>query len=287
MNDLAPFAASHPLGIRDLVDSCAMVGESRTGSKRFWTNREQAVLREQFPTGGINACLPLLPGRTAGSIYQQAQRLELRVLNAAGTVTERRVYKTTPQIDAAIQHAFSGRVTIGAIKRLSKTLWRPRTWVSKRALALGCAVPRFKEAPWSEAELDILRANADRHPDTTRRALKRAGYRRTATAVVLKLKGLRIVAGAGDSETYTSVALAEAFGVTRGVVGGWIEKEWLAGARQRAKAPGTLGKEPHDKALWAFTRKEVRAFVIDNVGVIDFRKVDKFWLVNLLTEIGG
>ncbi|MFC0243657.1 hypothetical protein [Rhodopseudomonas telluris] len=37
---------------------------------------------------------------------------------------------------------------------------------------------------------------------------------------------------------------------------------------------------------WSIHRRAVRAFVIDNIASVDFRKLDKFWLVELLTSAG-
>lgn len=35
---------------------------------------------------------------------------------------------------------------------------------------------------------------------------------------------------------------------------------------------------------WSVREHHLRRFVIENVALIDFRKVDKFWLVDLLTS---
>jgi hypothetical protein len=36
--------------------------------------------------------------------------------------------------------------------------------------------------------------------------------------------------------------------------------------------------------MWWVRRRDVKAFVADNVAQIDFRKVDKVWLVDLLVN---
>jgi hypothetical protein len=147
-------------------------------------------------------------------------------------------------------------------------------------------VPRFREGHWSELEIEILREAGVSHPDTVRRKLKLAGFKRTATAILLKQKHLRILREIDDNGKFTATSLGEIFGVDRDTVRGWVNKGLLAGNRLRSFA-GAEKAPAHDKAWWQFTRREVRQFVIDNVAVVDFHRVDKFWLVDLLTESGG
>ncbi len=280
MNDLSPLDTV--TSTRLLIDGGAMVGAPRRGARREWTTREVAIIDAEFPGGGINACLPLLPGRSAGAIYQKAAQEGLRKRNRAGGVTERQRYKATPQIDAAIAGAFSGeRTPTEAIRSLSRATGRPRAWLNRRARDLGLVVPRFKEPPWNEAEVELLRDLGPRHPDTIRRKLLAAGHRRTSTAIRLKQKQLRILRGIDEDGSYSATALGEIMGVDRDTVRRWVERGWLAGARLRSFA-APEGRAPHGRAMWQFTRREVRDFIVENVAIVDLRKIDKFWLVDLL-----
>jgi hypothetical protein len=291
VNELASIATDTAVTTRLLIDSGAIVGAPRVGPKKQWSTREVAVIRAEFPAGGINACLAQLPGRSAGAIYQKAANLGLRKRNRGGGITVRQRYTTSPQIDHAIIAAFtSDRPQPDIVRRLSATLGRPRAWINGRALQLGLVVPKFREGHWSARELEILREAGAQHPDVVRRKLKAEGYRRTSVAILVKRHSLHILREIGESGKYTATALAEAFGVDRDTVRKWAEKGWLAGSRLRSHSTA-VHLPAHDRAWWQFTRKEVRDFVIENVSIVDFRRVDKFWLVDLLASdaasIGG
>jgi hypothetical protein len=62
-------------------------------------------------------------------------------------------------------------------------------------------------------------------------------------------------------------------------VTGWVNKGWLRAARRGTERTPQQGGDEH----WIHMR-DVRRFVIDNVAAVDFRKVDKFWLVDLLAQ---
>lgn len=42
-------------GIRELLDHNPVVGEPCAGTRRFWTGREEKLLRAHYPTGGVTA----------------------------------------------------------------------------------------------------------------------------------------------------------------------------------------------------------------------------------------
>jgi hypothetical protein len=270
------------LTTRLMIDGQLMAGERKDGAKRFWTTREEAIIRDKFPGGGINACLPLLPGRSAGSIYQKAANMRLRKRNRAGGVTERQRYSTSEAIDAAIRRCFTGETPRSeAVAKLCAATGRPRVWINNRARVLGLVVPRYREGRWSEREVEILRAAGAVHPDTIRRRLKGEGFKRTSTAILLKQKSLRIMRDLDENGHYTATALGECFGVSRDTVARWADLGLLAG--HRLKGHRSPEKKPaHDAAFWQFSLRAVRQFVVENVAIIDFHKVDKFWLVDLL-----
>lgn len=273
-----------PHGIRDTLDRNPVVGEPRTGARRFWTGREVKILREHFPAGGVPACLPLLPGRTASSIYQRAGQLGLRatpLIKKNGMPRER--WTSNDQIDRLIREVYARPPARCDIARLAATLGRPRWWVSKRAQVLGCVAPRFKQPPWTDAEDEIITTHAARAPETISRMLRRAGFDRTATAVVVRLKRLGQAHGrAADPDHFTANALARLFGVDRKTVGGWIVKGWLKARRRGTERHAGNGGDEY----WIH-RRDVRRFVIDNVAAVDLRKVEKFWFVDLMARGGS
>lgn len=275
-------AAHVPLHL--LLDAGLRVGSKPEGGRYFWTNRELEVLRANFASGGVPVCLPLLPGRSASSIYQKAGLLGLKRPGANGAPRTRQRYDTSEALDAAIRRAYTGeRPTREAIQALCRATGRPRRWITARARQLGLGVPRLKPAPWSEDELAVLREAGAMHPDQVRRKLKALGAQRSNTAILIKRRELRILRDRDADGAMTATGLAECFGVDRSTIGSWAEKGLLAGKREKSFAVSDKAA-PHDRANWRFTDRDIRRFVIENAALVDFRKVDKFWLIDLLAS---
>jgi hypothetical protein len=260
-------------GIRELLDLNPVVGEMRAGARRFWTGREEKLLREHYATGGVSACLAVLPGRSASSIYQRAAILGLRIPCANGKVNERQAWASSAAIDDIIRRAYQKTPTKKDVQACAATCGRPRWWISKRAAKLGLVTPRFKQPPWSEAELDLLGENAHKSPASLRRLLKKQGFERTETAIVVKLK--RLGADRTDPHHLNANQLAGVMGVDRKTVSGWIAKGWLRAKRRDATATDDF---------WWIHRRDIRRFIIENIAAVDIRKVEKFWFVDLLAE---
>lgn len=238
-----------------------------------WTTREVTVVREHYPTGGVPACAPILPRRSYTAIHQMASKLGL-------LKTDRRKFTrwtTDEHIDAAIRRTYIENPAKGAIDALAITLMRPRCWVSARARKLGLVQPRFKELPWTQVELDLIADNATKNNQTIARLLKRRGFNRTPTAIVVKLK--RLHADRTDLDHYTGRGLADLMGVDSKTVTGWIHKGWLVAKRRGTDRVETQGGDQH----WIH-RRAVRRFITENTGAVDIRKVDKFWFIDLLTD---
>ena len=147
-------------GVALTISTAETVGPPRVGAKRFWTGREQMILRNAYPQSGIAGSLALLPGRSAAAIYVRAMKLKLVSPHEA----TRRRCRPTEQIDDAIRRVYQNNTDKGAIKRLAQTTGRSRAWIRARAIALGIAVPRFKEPPWTEAETEIVAEAAHLKP---------------------------------------------------------------------------------------------------------------------------
>jgi len=225
----------------------------------------------------MKACLPLLPRRTQKGIYCQARKLGLMFGN--NKPRQRKRWATTERIDRMIIDCYRQSPEKGALKKLAKTIARPYWWVKSRAQALGAASVALagnKEPQWSEAELLLLRKNSCKHPQTISKIFRAHGFKRSATAIVVKRKRLKF--DTVDIDVFTARQLAEEFGVDPKVVTGWIRKGWLKAGRM-----GTARRNP-DEDAYRIKRKSVRNFVVESVGVIDIRKVDKVWFVDLLAN---
>lgn len=271
------------IGIRETLDQNVIFGPQKCGTKRFWTTREEAVLRENYERLGVTGCLPLLPERSASSIYQHACIIGLRRAGRATHNFRKQIWKASPQIDAVITRVVQGPPSRTMMKDLARTLNRPRWWVSKRAQKLGLVAPRFKESPWSEAELELAAANAQRSAKVIRKLLLAKGFKRTETAILVKLKRDGFATGKNaDANHYTALSLAKAFGIDNKTVTRWITIGLL-----RARRRGTARVAVQGGDEWWIARSDVRAFVIANVHAVDFRKLDKVWLVDLLAHKAG
>jgi hypothetical protein len=269
-------AIREPSGVAALLECNPVVGAPREGARRFWTGREEKLLRQHYPDGGVSGCLSVLPGRTAKSIYQRAGALGLRVPGNDGKVHERKHWGSSDQIDAIIIRTYQTKPDKRAVLHCAQLVGRPRWWVSKRALKLGLVVPRFREPEWSETELDLISSQAHKHPKTIQLALKRAGFARTEAAIVVRLK--RLGADRTDPDHLNANQLATVMGVDRKTVAAWITKGWLKAKRREATALDDF---------WWIHRRDIRRFVVENVAAVDLRKVEKFWFVDLLAERGA
>jgi hypothetical protein len=256
-----------------LLETAETVGPPRVG---FWTAREVVILKAVYPTAGVPGCLERLPGRSPGAIYQQAAGLHLKSPRTSHPKSPPAL--SSDDIDRLICRTCQTNPDSGAIKALARTIGRTRQWIRTRAIKLGVAVPRFAPLPWSSAETDIVVENAHLSPIALKRRLLKAGFAaRTEAAIAGKIRSAGV--STEDPDHYTANGLAKLFGVDVHVVTGWISRGWL-----RAQRRGTARLEQQGGDQWWISRWQVRCFVRDSVQVIDFRKLDKVWLVELLTD---
>lgn len=272
------------LGIREFLDGNAIVGAPKAGPRRFWTSKEEQVLKENYEAQGVEGCITLLPGRSASSIYNRAGQLGLRKTRPSGSHNFRNQrWFSNDQIDAVIIRVVQGNPRLNMMKDLARTLNRPRWWVSKRATKLGLITPRFKEMPWTDAELELAAAHAGKTPKTIRKIMMSKGFVRTETAIMVKLKRTGIGTGRnGDDNHYTATGLSKILGVDNKTV-----TRWIINGLMKATKRGTARTEAQGGDEWWIHRRDVRTFIVGNVHAVDFRKLDKFWLVDLLTSREG
>lgn len=248
-------------------------------SKRFWTEAEKQILRDHVETKGAQYCRGLLPGRGTQGIYQMASKLGLAVKGGLG---QRRqgVHKNSPELDARIREewsALTGSNRTGEVARLADRLDVPRWWLSKRATALGLTLPRVtKEPPWSVAELELLKRVPLHDPHVASRMFREHGFLRTPSAIMVKSKRAGI--SCRYKETLSATAAAKILGVDAKTFTRWIIDGVIQATKRETKRLPQQGGNP-----WSIERVYFRQWINDNVERIDFRKVDKFALVEILT----
>lgn len=241
--------------------------------RRPWTTKEVARLKAVYPAGGLPAALQALPGRSAGSIYQKADKLGLRSPRQAAP--RRANYVWAPHHDDLIRRKLGeARRGRGVWRELEQALARPRQVIRGRALALGLCVPRAKPLPWSAEEDAILRTAVGKGTRQAQRLLRRAGYQRTETAI--KLRQMQ-VAGTTALErpegVVTGRGLAEMLGVDSKTVSAWI-------------AEGLLKAKRRTDREWWIKERDVRAFIVAHPARLHLGKVEaaggRYWLIALL-----
>jgi len=196
-------------------------------------------------------------------------------------------YPVSPEIDSQIIEIYQNRVGMeptrmnGPVAELAQKTGIPRWKITRRAAQLGL-IQRSTRASlyWLDEELAILRANAHFSILTIQRKLREAGFSRSETAVKVKLTrmgGSSLVDG-----HYSALAAAEKFGVDARMVVRWIELGFLPAQHKGSKRTQQQGGDE-----WVIAQQDLRRFIIDMVGIVDFRKINKFWVVELLTRKDG
>jgi hypothetical protein len=185
------------------------------------------------------------------------------------------IWPFTPEMDAQIREVYRTGTGKNEVRELAAAFSYPRWAVSKRAQIISAYDPRIKESNWTKAELALLKANAHKCPDRIRLAMKEAGFSRSTTAILLKRRRQGMLQ---DLAGYSAHALSNLFGVDAHCITGWIDSGWL-----RAEKRGTARTAVQGGDMWYILKPDVQRFILSNFGLIDIRKVDKFWLLDQVT----
>ena len=198
-----------------------------------------------------------------------------------------RKYILSPDADEQIRAAYQEKVGMEScaqghhpVRDLAKKLGVPRWKITRRAQGLGLITKKKKEPSWTEKELKILESQSRFTPETIQRKLKENGYARSVVGIVLKRQRMRFI---GNINGQTACNLALCFGVDCKTITRWISKGFLKAQKRNTHRTSAQGGD-----TYYIKDKWVRDFIIESVDVIDIRKADKYWLVDLLAggEIG-
>ena len=188
--------------------------------------------------------------------------------------------RITPEIDEQIARVYREKVGLSRwvnnapVRELSERIGIPRWKISRRAVTLGFISKTRKEPDWSEEEISLLEKNAWKSIDVIYKIFRNAGYSRTPVSIQVKRKRLHCLSGV---DGISANSLAECFGIDRHAIMKWIDKGWLKAKRRGTDRAGNVD-------IYYIKPKDIREFVIGHVAILDFRKVDKYWLVDLLTN---
>lgn len=252
-----------------------------TEPRKFWTTRELQLIREHYPAGGIPALEPLLPGRTRSSIYQRANMLGLHCANQPPI---RQSWPHDQRIDEEIRVAHQRPMKKGDVVRLAKRIGRPVWYVSRRAREMDLTTPRFREPPWSPAEIELLRETRELKPEPCSAVFKRRGFSRTATAIQVQRKRNGILREQGEDYTCTSAAAMlghDPCTVLRWIRMGMLKAEPDKGCKARGDGRTTQ---------YRVTERALRDFIVNHPIRVDLRKIPAAhtpWLIELLAGRAG
>lgn len=198
-----------------------------------------------------------------------------RKCQANGTVDcKPRKYFITTAMAEEIERVYLSATGKNEVNELAARLKLPRWKISRYAIQRGWVKKCQKEPDWTERELNILGQSAHRGLDAIQRRLKKAGFTRSITGIQIKRKRMRFLKNMNGQ---SGCSLAECFGVDFKTVQRWIRLGYL-----RTDRRGTNRLEVQGGDIFYIKDAWVKEFVINCVDIIDFRKVDKWWLVDLL-----
>ena len=194
----------------------------------------------------------------------------------AGTSLKPRKYVITSGMSEAIKQVYQRVTGNGEVRDLAKKLGLPRWKVSRHATAQGWIARRVKEKEWSEKEIAMLTHLAYLSPERIQARLKKAGFWRSISGIVQKRKRQRL---SSNLEGQSASKLADCLGIDMHT----ISKAIQAG-KLRAIRRGTNRTDAQGGDTFYIKDKHIREYIINYVDEIDLRKVDKYWLIDVLSK---
>lgn len=186
----------------------------------------------------------------------------------------------TPELHERIKRLYlEKRGHSGAVREFADKVGLPRWKVTRYAIDRGWIPKQPRDPVWSAEELAIMERNAHHCPAVIRLKLKAAGFSRTTAGIVLKRKRMRMLQNIeGMSANQLALCLGEDIHfVLRAIRHGLLKAQ----RRQTERTPQQGGD------TFLIREKHSRDFILDNLNMIDLRKVDKYWFVDLLTNGGA
>jgi hypothetical protein len=185
----------------------------------------------------------------------------------------------TEQADRIIRDGYIKKER-NRLGRVASMLRIPKSTIQKRAVTLGLTTPGGNRLAWVEEEVAILELNAHFSIETITRKLQAKGFSRSASSVRNKLFKLNL--NKRDEMfaqgIYTTKSLALCIGHSPQTILRWIKNGLLD-----ATPAGTdrVGGQHGD--YWLIKNKAVRKLLIEHTAYVDFTKIEKYWLVDVLT----
>lgn len=190
------------------------------------------------------------------------------------------VHHWTPEEDDVIRAAYAEHYGKKALLVAERRLKLSREAIKSRAQTIGAARVAPKARPWTDDELTTLERVAHLGAAAAARALRRAGYDRSATAIAVQRKRRRI-----QPDGMTMHALAGLLGVDPKTVVRWRERGWLRVVATGKVCGGGAAEVGH------VSTGAIREFLLRHSSQIDLGRVErsgaKLWLIDVLAGGSG
>lgn len=242
-----------------------------------WSRSELDWLSEHYGRLGPSRAAQEL-GRSRRAVQGKAQ--DLGLMDSSRNPT--RGTGRTEAHERELRRVYSGgRADPGTVAALAERWGVSETTVRRWARDLG--LTRRRGAPgtggrWTDEELAILEETAHLSPEATQQRLLRAGYHRTAAAILHRRWTEQVQPE--DGGYYAASQAADLLGIADAT---------LTAALDRGELPAVHRGEPqtHRSCSVRYVhRRDLARWVRDNPYRIDGTKVDMVWLIDLLTRPG-
>lgn len=186
----------------------------------------------------------------------------------------------TPEHDAKIRELYTPPYVRGRIAHQARR-WNCKVndIVHRRdQLGIQALCPQGTRKPWGADEIELLNQNPHLTHHDLRLLMRRNGFERTANAIqILRFRqGWRNQVERDEvTAGYTCNGLADLMGVSSRTVWRWIKQGQL-----KAKKEG--GDQRCD--CYRIAAKSVRHFMQNYISLWEPGKVDKYWLMDILTK---
>jgi hypothetical protein len=185
-------------------------------------------------------------------------------------------YRFTSEIDDEILYTYRINTdnkprVINLARKINMLRWA----VYQRALKIGAVTSSHQKKSWSKEEVSILKQYAQFEPQTIMKKLQKAGFHRSIASIVLKRKRMRLLS---NLKGMSASLCADFLGVDLHWVLNYITQGLL-------KAE-VIRRDREGKATYFIREKDIRKFIIDNPELIDLRKVEKYYFIELVANGG-
>ena len=193
-----------------------------------------------------------------------------------GQRQKRNKYPISAEMHAEIKAVYLIASENGEINALAAKLGYPRWKITRYAQEQGWIQKVYKQPNWTEAELEVLKANAHHAPDVIQRQLYKHGFSRSVTGIILRRKRSNFLKQLdGRSATH----YAKCFGVDIHFI-----LDAILRLKLKARKRGTKRTENQGGDNWYILPEDVKEYIENHIEEIDIRKVDKIWFVKILTD---